>query len=176
MSISYDDSANQGNNSPRGHFLNPDPENKDVKIFFDGDLEGTVYWVCLVEVVEIIDNNQIRINVFKRNGKRGGRVATVELNNLARVWRALPSTIDQDTGTPLKVRDCLVLCITDQVVIEAGIQEPKAEKFGKHPWAGGDTGVKASLREMARYLGDKIASGDLPATAALMANYPWLFI
>jgi hypothetical protein len=176
MGISYDDSANSGNNKPPGHFPDPDPENKNVTIKYDADLAITEYWICLAEVVEIVDNNNLRINLFKKNGKRGGQVASVDLNNLGQVWRALPSTIDQNVANqpPLKVKDCVVLCVTDKVANDAGISAPKAE-FQKHPWAGGVVGAKAALREMTRYLKDKITSGDLPATAALMANYPWLF-
>lgn len=176
MSIHYDDrAASNADNKPQGHFAEPnavDPNQLTV-LYYAGS-PGPEYWICVVKVVQVINNTTLKIGVFRTNGTLGPNNVDVHLNDITEVWRRNPSTVDQAVvgQGPLTAGQCLVLCISDKVVAAAGINSGQ-EAFGKHPW-GGDATLLDAFREMAKRLEHEI--GSLPKTQAAKAKYPDLFL
>jgi hypothetical protein len=170
MGISYKEATSSATASPQGHFPDPHPAQDDFEVSWFTGSASPEYWVCVVKVINIAGNT-LEISVFAKNGQPAPARIKVDLDDLDQVWRHAPSTVKPAPGQPpLSAGECIILCISDAKVAEAGL-DGESEKFAKHPFAGGET-IRRAFREIRKNFA---GLDNLPSIQLLRSTRPELF-
>ena len=169
MSITFIDSQVPDNIRPRGRFPAPGP-NAEFKFWKDA-VPAPAYTVCIVRIVAIAASERVKIQFLSKTGDVLGLPVDIDVNDRDMVWPTFPSTIvtQRPTGSAdptlgplpasvagLQNNDCAVLCVTDDVLTQAGLTAPQVG-FIKFPFTEDDlTATNQALAVENRLLRDAV--------------------